>query len=65
MALTVETKPLSAAGAALTLVLGIIPSEKPRPFEWQAHADRRHAARGSWLTLRPNDVVTRFVVEAD
>ena len=45
-----------------TLVLGILPSEKPKPFEWHAHADMREAARSSWLTLRPSDVITRFVV---
>lgn len=48
-----------------TLCLGVIPSEKPKPFDWQVHADRRAAARSTWVTLQPSDFVVRFVVEDD
>ncbi|KAL1522835.1 hypothetical protein AB1Y20_017804 [Prymnesium parvum] len=53
----------AARAEPLTLVLGVLPSEKPRPLEWEAHAARRASARASWLSLRPAAVLVRFVVE--
>ncbi|KAL3930434.1 MAG: hypothetical protein SGPRY_001539, partial [Prymnesium sp.] len=57
--------PASARGgqAVGLLALGVLPSERPRPHVWELHFRRRAAARATWLTLRPRDVVVRFVVE--
>jgi hypothetical protein len=50
-------------GTPPVLSLGVIPSEKPKPFEWRVHAARRQSIRETWLGNVPGVIVARFVVE--
>uniref|UniRef100_A0A7S3EWY7 Hexosyltransferase n=1 Tax=Haptolina ericina TaxID=156174 RepID=A0A7S3EWY7_9EUKA len=50
-------------GTPPVLSLGVIPSEKPKPFEWRVHAARRQSIRETWLGSVPGVMVARFVVE--
>lgn len=49
----------------MQLVVGVLPAERPPQREWRVHADRRAAARKTWVAhaLAEADTTVRFVYE--